>query len=260
MSAQFSIITPSYNSADFIAATVSSVIAQTFKDWEMIIVDDYSTDNSVECIQKLIAQDSRIKLIQLKQNSDAAVARNTGIQAAKGRFIAFLDSDDLWHPDKLERQIDFMLKGDIAFSYTGYEKINEDGIPFQIMGVPTKVSYNDLLKTNVIGCLTAIYDTEKLGKIYMPSNTKREDFAAWLNILKNIDYAYGINEPLAQYRVYAGQSSSKKASMAKENWHLYRNIQQLGFLRSTYYFSHYLVRGLLRTKFPKLAKSLKIIE
>lgn len=260
MSIHVSIITPSYNSARFIASTINSVIAQTAMSLEIIIVDDCSSDNSIEVIQSFIDRDTRIKFIKLEENSGAAVARNKAIEAASGRFIAFLDSDDLWDPEKLEKQIQFMLDKDIAFSYTAYEKIDESGVPFDIVNVPEKISYKQLLKTNVIGCLTAMYDVEKLGKVYMPVNTKREDFATWLTILKKVDYAYGMTDVLAQYRVYASQSSAKKTKMAKENWRLYRDIEQLNLFKSAYYFSHYAVRGVLRTKFPSLARLLGVLD
>ncbi|MBE0472221.1 MAG: glycosyltransferase family 2 protein [Methyloprofundus sp.] len=255
-----SIITPSYNSAPFISDTVGSVLRQSLYDWEMIIVDDCSTDGSVELIDSFVAQDSRIKLIQLSENSGAAVARNTAIEAAQGRYIAFLDSDDIWLPNKLETQLQFMQERDIAFSYSAYEKIDEQGQPLGLMGVPDKVNYDQLLKCCVIGCLTAIYDTHKLGKVYMPTNTKREDFGTWLQILKKVDYAYGINVVQAHYRVYATQSSAKKSKMALENWRLYRDVEQLNLLKASYYFSNYAVRGVLRTKFPSLARKLHILD
>lgn len=260
MRPSISIITPSYNSSIFILKTLKSVTSQSFDNWEMIIVDDCSTDNSIDVIQPFAQCDSRIKLIQLAENSGAAVARNKAIEAASGRFIAFLDSDDLWAPDKLEKQVQFMLDQDIAFSFSAYEKIDEEGVPFDVVSVPNKISYKQLLKTNVIGCLTAMYDVEKLGKVYMPVNTKREDFATWLAILKKVDYAYGMPDVLAQYRVYASQSSAKKTKMAKENWRLYRDIEQLGMLRSAYYFTHYAVRGVLRTKFPALARAVGVLD
>lgn len=260
VSALISIITPSYNSASFITATVSSVISQTFKSWEMIIVDDCSSDNSIQVIQEFIKRDPRIKLIKLTENSGAAVARNKAIEAAIGRFIAFLDSDDLWMPNKLEKQVQFMLDQDIAFSFSAYEKIDETGNVFGTVGVPKKTGYHDLLKTCSIGCLTAMYDVEKLGKVYMPVNTKREDFATWLAILKQVDYAYGMPDVLAQYRVYASQISAKKAKMAKETWRLYRDIEQLGVFKSAYYFAHYAVRGLLRTKYPRIARALGVLK
>lgn len=255
-----SIITPSYNSEKFISKTVDSVLSQTFKNWEMIIVDDVSPDNANDIIEEYIKKDSRIKLIKLEKNAGAAEARNMAIKEAKGRFIAFLDSDDCWKEDKLEKQINFMLKNDYSFTYTAYEKIDENGNFLGTMGIPDKVSYNSLLKTCVIGCLTSVYDVQKLGKVYMPKNTKREDFATWLNILKKVDFAYGIKEELAEYRVYENQSSGKKAKMAKENWKLYREIEKLNIFKASYYFTHYAVRGVLRTKFPKVARLLGVLD
>ncbi len=255
-----SIITPSYNSAKFIGKTIESVLDQIYQNWEMIIVDDVSPDNSNKIIEEYSKKDTRIKLIKLEQNSGAAVARNRAIKESKGRYIAFLDADDMWKPEKLEKQIEFMRKNNYAFTYTAYEKIDENGLVFGEIGVPLKVSYNQLLKTCVIGCLTAIYDVEKLGKVYMPTNTKREDFATWLNILKKVDFAYGIKQNLSQYRVYKSQSSNKKVKMAKENWKLYREIEKLNIFKAIYYFSHYAIRGILRTKFPKIARIIGVLD
>lgn len=255
-----SIITPLYNGSDYLEKAIQSVISQTYRNWEMIIVDDCSKDDSLEKAQRYAALDARIKVLELAQNSGAAVARNAAIEAAGGRYVAFLDSDDLWRADKLEKQINFMEANQVAFSYSAYEKVDENGRIFGVVGVPQKVSYTDLLKVCSIGCLTAIYDTKVLGKVYMPINTKREDYATWLAILKKIDYAYGMNEVLAQYRVYDSQTSSKKAKMAKENWRLYRDVEKLGLLKSVYYFSHYAIRGVLRTKFPRLARLLGVLQ
>ena len=251
---------PCYNSSGYLDESILSVINQTMRDFELIIVDDCSLDNSVDVVKKYLQYEKRIKLIALNRNSGAAAARNMAIKEAEGRFIAFLDSDDLWHPQKLEKQISFMLKNNYAFSYTAYEKINEEGKVFGCVGALPQLNYKQLLKTNEIGCLTAIYDTEHLGKIYMPTETKREDYATWLSILKRTDCAYGLSEVLGQYRVYANQSSAKKGKMAKENWKLYRNIENLGVIKSAYYFSHYVIRGVLRTKFPKLARMLGVLH
>lgn len=255
-----SIITPSYNSEKYISETIDSVLSQTYQNWEMIIIDDVSPDDSSSVIEGYCKKDNRIKLIKLEQNSGAAVARNRAIEEAEGRYIAFLDADDIWKPEKLEKQIEFMRKNNYAFTYTAYEKIDESGLVFGEIGVPLKVSYNQLLKTCVIGCLTAIYDVEKLGKVYMPTNTKREDFATWLNILKKVDFAYGIKQNLSQYRVYKSQSSNKKVKMAKENWKLYREIEKLNIFKAIYYFSHYAIRGILRTKFPKIARIIGVLD
>lgn len=254
-----SIITPSYNSSKFIGDTINSVMNQTYREWELIIVDDNSSDDSIHKINSAINFDSRIKLIELSHNLGAAAARNVAIKSAQGRFIAFLDSDDLWDSQKLEKQINFMINENVAFSYTAYMKINEEGVPFQAMKVPSKVSYRNLLKTCVIGCLTVVYDTKYVGKVYMPENIKREDFATWLRLLKCVDYAYALPEVLASYRVYPDQSSSNKASMALESWRLYRNVEQLNIFKATYYFSQYAIRGLLRAKVPRIASVIGIL-
>ena len=253
-----SIITPLYNCSDFLEQTIKSVFAQTYENWEMIMVDDCSQDNSLEIAESYALKDSRIKVLKHNKNSGAAIARNNAIAVATGRYIAFLDSDDAWLPQKLEKQINFMQTNHIAFSYTAYEKITEKGIVFGKNYIPQKVNYKTLLKTNVIGCLTAIYDSAILGKVYMPIENKREDFATWLKILKQIEYAYALPEVLAKYRVYKHQSSAKKLLMFKENWKLYRELENLSIIKSVYYFSHYLIRGFLRTKMSQLANFLKI--
>lgn len=255
-----SIVTPSYNCTNYIHETISSVCSQTLTDWEMIIVDDCSTDNSVSVIKSCIEKDSRIKLIQLKENSGAAVARNTAIEAAQGRYIAFLDSDDLWLPDKLEKQLAFMQLNDYPFSYAAYDKIDVNGQVFGHVGVPDRVSYSDLLKMCSIGCLTAIYDKEFFGKVYMPLIRKRQDLGLWLRLLRKTNYAYGLNESLAQYRVRIDSISSNKANAAKFTWRLYRDVESLNLIKASYYFSHYAVRGLLRTKAPSFARLLGVLK
>jgi glycosyltransferase involved in cell wall biosynthesis len=251
-----SIITPSYSSEEYIASTIDSVLAQSFFDWEMIVVDDCSPDNSNQLVEGYIAKDSRIKLIRLVENAGAAVARNTGIQAAQGRFIAFLDSDDRWLPEKLEKQLTFMRKYNIAFSYTAYEKLDSHGAVIAKVNIPSKVSYRDLLKVCSIGCLTAMYDTEKLGKLYMPLIRKRQDLGLWLRILKDIPYAYGVDEVLAQYQLRPDSISSNKFNAASYTWRLYRDVEKLSMPSAAYYFSHYAFNGVLRTKFPRLAAAL----
>ncbi|TVV42220.1 glycosyltransferase family 2 protein [Thalassolituus sp. C2-1] len=256
----FSIVTPIYNSSEYLCSAIDSVISQTFTDWELILIDDCSEDNSVELIGSYVSVDSRIRLIRLPENSGAAVARNKGIELASGRYIAFLDSDDLWLPNKLETQLQFMQEKNIAFSYSAYEKIDEQGQPLGLIGVPEMVNYNQLLKCCVIGCLTAIYDTHKLGKVYMPLIRKRQDLGLWLRLLKKVDYAYGIQQPLAHYRVRSGSISSNKSNAAKFTWRLYREVEKVNFIKASYYFTHYAVRGVLRTKFPRLARFLGVLQ
>lgn len=231
-----SIITPSYKSKRFISQTIDSVLAQTYQNWEMIIVDDVSPDNSNKIIEEYCKKDSRIKLIKLEKNSGAAVARNKAIEESKGRYIAFLDADDMWKSEKLEKQIEFMQKNDYAFTYTAYDTMTEEGLfEDKIIYPPLKITYKDLLKSNHIGCLTAIYDAKKLGKIYMPLISKRQDYGLWLRILKKIDFAYGINEPLAKYRLVSNSISSNKISLLKYHYKLFTEFEDIGKIKTLYY-------------------------
>jgi cellulose synthase/poly-beta-1,6-N-acetylglucosamine synthase-like glycosyltransferase len=202
----------------------------------MIIVDDVSPDNSNEIIEKYSKKDSRIKLIKLEKNSGPAVARNRAIQEAKGRYIAFLDADDLWKSEKLEKQIKFMKEKNCALSYSIYETMSEEGIlHHKYIKPPLKISYNDLLKSNYIGCLTAIYDTQKVGKIYMPLINKRQDYGLWLKILRKSDFAYGIDESLAIYRIMSNSVSSNKLKLLKFNYKLFREHENFSIFKSFYY-------------------------
>jgi len=231
-----SIITPSYKSKDFIVQTIESVLIQTYHNWEMIIVDDVSPDDSNKVIEEYIKKDSRIKLIKLEENSGPAVARNRAIEEAKGRYIAFLDADDLWMPKKLEKQIAFMQDKQCILSYTAYETMSESGEKESLVVRPhQKLSYTDLLKSNQIGCLTAIYDTEKIGKVYMPLISKRQDYGLWLKILKQIDFAYGIDEPLSVYRIMSNSVSSNKYKLLKYNYLLFRKYEKFSIFKSFYY-------------------------
>lgn len=255
-----SIITPSYNCENFVAETILSVMSQSYEVWEMIIVDDGSTDNSISIINEFVKKDPRIKLIINECNEGAAASRNKAIDYSAGKYIAFLDSDDLWLPDKLEKQLAFMKKNNYSFSYTAYDKIDKVGQVSGRIGVPDRVSYSDLLKMCSIGCLTAMYGTEYFGKVYMPLIRKRQDLGLWLRLLKKTDYAYGMNETLAQYRVRTDSISADKASAAKFTWRLYRDVEGLNILKASYYFFHYAVNGMLRTKFPKIARFVGVLK
>ena len=255
-----SIITPSYNSERYIAHTINSILFQSFQDWELLIIDDCSTDRTTEIVNEYCTDDPRINLISLSENSGAAVARNKGIEAATGRFIAFLDSDDAWLPHKLEQQLKFMQANNYSFTFTAYQKVNNNGEVIGELGVSKKLKYSDLLKKCEIGCLTAMYDTKVLGKIYMPLIRKRQDLGLWLKILKKTKYAYGLNKVLATYTVRNDSISSNKRSAATYTWKLYRQVESLPFYKSLYYFSHYAVNGILRTKTPKLGEILGVIK
>ena len=242
------IIMPSHNSEKFIIESVESVLVQTYSNWELIIVDDCSPDSSNHIIMKYVDSDHRIKLIKLEKNSGPAVARNTAIEAANGRYIAFLDSDDVWLPNKLEKQIKFMQDNDLAFTYSSYKLVGEDNEDLGLFITKDKISYFDMLKTCSVGCLTAIYDTEKIGKQYMPLILKRQDYGLWLKILKLIGETRGILEPLATYRIRKNSVSSNKVKAAKYQWKIYREIEKLSFLKSLYYFVFYAYNGVTKYK------------
>lgn len=231
-----SIITPSYKSEKFISQTIDSVLTQTYQNWEMIIVDDCSPDDSNEIIKEYCKKDTRMRLIKLEKNSGPAVARNKAIEEAQGRYIAFLDADDLWKCEKLEKQISFMTKNNYELTYTNYETMSEDGENLNnIVISPEKVNYKELLKSNKIGCLSAIYDTKRIGEVYMPLIKKRQDYGLWLKILKKVDYAYNVNEVLATYRIMSNSVSSNKIDLLKYNYTLFRKHEEFSVIKSLYY-------------------------
>ena len=227
-----SIITPTYNSADFIGETIRAIQAQTWHDWELLITDDCSTDNTRELVANYAADDDRVKLFVLPENSGADIARNHSIEKASGRFIAFCDSDDLWTPDKLDKQLRFMLDKGYGFTFAPYHIISEEGKPMGISQVRPKVSYRGLLLTCDIGCLTAVYDTQKLGKQFMPNIRKSQDYALWLKLLKLTDFAYAYPEPLGYYRVRAHSISRNKLKAMQYNWKVFREVEKISFLQS----------------------------
>jgi len=239
-----SIITPNYNSEKFISQSIDSVIYQTYTNWEMIIVDDASTDSSVKIIKKFQAKEDRIKLIKINKNSGPAVARNKGIEIAKGNFIAFLDSDDFWLAFKLEEQVTFMLENDISFSFSSYFLMNNE--TKKKVSAKEVITYKDLLKNNFIGCLTAMYSVDLLGKQYFPLIRKRQDWALWLKITRDGTNAYGISKSLAVYRKRKTSLSSNKISLLRYNWYVYRNFEGINLLKSIVLIVNLLVIKLLK--------------
>lgn len=227
-----SIITPSYNSAEFIAETINSILSQTYTNWELLITDDCSMDESCRIIRDYAAQDSRIQLFVLSKNSGAGVARNHSIQKAKGRFIAFCDSDDCWYPEKLEKQLAFMVEKQCGLSYTSYMTCNEEGLLLGIVVCVSRINYNSLKRDDGIGCLTAVYDTEKVGKVYLPDLRKRQDWGLWLRILSKCKVAYGMKEPLAIYRIRNNSISHNKYSLIKYNVRIYCDVLGYSKLRA----------------------------
>jgi teichuronic acid biosynthesis glycosyltransferase TuaG len=239
-----SIITPAYQSEKYIKHTIDAIIKQTYTNWELLITDDNSSDNTVNIINQYITIDKRIKLFKLNKNYGAAIARNNSIKNSNGRFIAFCDSDDLWMHDKLEEQLKFMLSNNYGFTYTAYNKIDINSNFIKYFSVPDKLSYHDLLKSCSIGCLTVMYDTKILSKKFFVNLRKRQDYVQWLTFLKTIPFAHGLNKPLANYRIHPNSISSNKLSASRYQWYVYRHIEKLSFIDSCYYFIFYFFNGL----------------
>ncbi len=234
---QISVIMPTYNCGDFIAQSVDSVIDQTIHDWELLIVDDCSTDNTYEVLEPYLKCHSNIHYFRLSQNGGPAVARTEAIKQAIGKYVAFLDSDDLWLPDKLEKQIAFMERNHAAFSCTAYAQMDMYGNDLHTAIIPpARTDYRKCIRlSNPIGNLTAMYDQRVLGKLEVPMIKKRNDFALWLQILKRTDFCYGMNEVLGVYRLgREGSVSNNKLKQAKYHWQLYNRIEGHSVLRSTY--------------------------
>lgn len=235
-----SIITPVYNAEQFLSETIESVKNQTYQNWEMILVDDCSKDNSADIIKEFQNTDDRIKYIRLEKNSGASVSRNTGITNAKGRFIAFVDSDDIWNPDKLEKQVSYMLENKVGFTFTSYRYMKENGEPTnKVAKAPQKIDYNGLLKNTIIGCSTVVIDRDIVGSFEMPLVRRGQDTATWLKILRTEEFAYGIEEDLVKYRLVGDSLSSNKIKAIKRTWNTYRNVENLGIFKSCYVFCFY---------------------
>lgn len=244
---EVSVITPSYNSERTIEATVDSVRSQTFQNWEMIIVDDCSTDRTGEKLAAAALADERIRTVILPENSGAAAARNTALDLARGRYVAFLDSDDRWKPDKLEKQLRFMKDNAYAFTFTGYEYIDAAGHPLhKVVHTPARVAYRDMLKNTIVGCLTVMIDREQTGKFRMPDLRSRQDLATWLALLKKGFTAYGLDETLSEYRVGGSSLSGNKWKAAQKTWFVYRRVEKLPLLRACWYFCHYAANAAMK--------------
>ncbi|WP_338367074.1 glycosyltransferase family 2 protein [uncultured Pseudoalteromonas sp.] len=239
-----SVIMPAYNAEIYISESIESVITQSYANWELLITDDHSTDKTQQIINEYATKDPRIKLFINEQNGGAGVARNNSIKQASGRFIAFLDADDKWLPEKLTKQISFMLTNNYAFTFTAYQKLEQGELRGTIKP-PVFTTYKKLLSSNVIGCLTAVYDTQVLGKLYMPLIRKRQDMGLWLNILEQVPKAYCLEDVLALYRVDSGMTQNK-LEILKWQWLFYRKVKKLSIFKSAYHFVIYSVKGFLK--------------
>lgn len=243
-----SIIVPVYNAQAFLAETIRAVQAQEETDWELLLVDDCSTDGSRQLIEKYAEADQRIRLVLQEKNYGAAAARNRGVDEAQGRYIAFLDADDLWRPRRLSAELAYMKKLDAGFVFSGYEFADENGVGMgKVVRVPKTLNYRQALKNTTIFTSTVLFDTEKLPKelIKMPL-VKSEDTAAWWNILRHGYTAYGLDENLVLYRRSTGTLSSDKLEAIRRIWKLYRKVEGLGLFYSLYNFMFYAVRAVLR--------------
>lgn len=241
-----SIIMPAYNSEVFIHETIESILNQTYEKWELIIVDDHSTDDTEKVVNKYIENDARIKLYIQKRNMGTAVARNIAIEKARGQFLAFIDSDDLWKSGKLSKQLAFMNENNYKFTSTSYEEVDSEGNPTgKVINSHKKLDYNGLLKYNQ-GNSTIMYDANELGKFYIPDIRKRNDFVMWLQVIKKNKYIYGMEESLTQYRIREGSLSKSKPDLVKYQWKVYREIEDLSLLKSIYLLIHKVINILLR--------------
>lgn len=249
MSELVSIITPAYNAEKSIAATIESVLAQTYQNWEMLITNDCSKDSTPQIVEQYASKDSRIHLISAEKNGGVSVARNLALAEAKGKYIAFLDSDDLWLPQKLEKQIAFMKEKDAAFSYTSYEMIDDTGQRLNKYIKPKPImTFKNVIKTTLIGCLTVVVDKDKTGDFQMPLIKHTEDTMTWYEILKRGFVAYGMPEILSQYRISSVSMTSNKLKMAKLQWSTYRDYCKCGVIKSAYYFCWYAFNAVRKTK------------
>lgn len=234
-----SIITPAYNASADIEASIKSAIEQTYSNWEMLITDDCSTDNTREIILRYSNIDPRVILLQNKVNSGPAEARNNSLNIAKGRYIAFLDSDDLWLPEKLESQIGYMNQKECGFCFTQYRRFVDLDETGRLIDVPDKkITYSQLLKGNCIYTSTVLIDKEVSGEFKM-TKTFYDDYVLWLELLKKGVHAYGLKKDLMRYRVRKGSVSRNKLNSAKEVWKLFRDEEQLPLIKRIWYFGHW---------------------
>jgi len=243
-----SIITPVYNSMQFLESTINSVIVQSYSNWEWILVDDCSTDGSSELLESLHEREPRVRLFRNPHNLGQGKSRNLAIEKASGDFIAFLDSDDLWVKEKLSIQIEYMAKRQVYFTHTSYGYIDEHGDrikdTFHVSSHP--ISYRDLLRRTEISCLTAIYDAKNLGKFYMTEDRTKEDYALWLSILKTGVVSQGLDQELAFYRQHGNSTTSKKYRLILDHYTFLKDNQRLGTLQALKYTLAWIINGFLR--------------
>ncbi|WP_417943098.1 glycosyltransferase family 2 protein [Flavobacterium sp. RS13.1] len=246
MSEFVSIITPTYNAEKYIRETLLSVVNQSYQNWEMILADDASTDNTVAIIEEFAKQDNRIKLFKLPENRGNGFARNAALEKATGKYIAYLDADDVWFSKKLEKQIQFLKTNNLHFTFSFYDSIDEEGNDLKRrVESPNPLTYKQLFFCNYVGNLTAIYDADYFGKIILETSQKRQDWRIWLTILKEIQIAKPVPEPLAFYRIRKESVSSSKFKLIKHNFDVYREFHGHNFVFSVLLMIRFLYTQLI---------------
>lgn len=243
-----SIVMPTYNSALFIEESLNSVISQEYINWELLIIDDKSTDSTVKIIEKVLENEKRIKLVKLNENKGQAYARNIGIKKSKGEYLTFIDSDDLWNEKFLSKMISFMKVNNLNIAYSSFERMNESlSESFGVLHCKKEVSFRDLLKNNYLSCLSTIINIKNIGKVYFLEEYKHEDHIFWLHILKNkVSLAIGLDENLATYRIRKNSTSRNKIKAAKWKWIIYRSYLKFSVIKSSYYYCYYLFWGIIK--------------
>lgn len=242
---EVSIITPSYNSSKFLADTIASVKNQTYQDWEWIITDDKSSDNSVEILKSV--QDCRMIIIEAEKNGGAGHARNLSLEKASGRFITFLDADDFWEPYFLEEMVNFMKKENAELAYSNYARCNEEMIPqIEDFKADKDVTFENLLKTCRLSLLSSMYDSRRVGKEYFPEGSKREDHVMWLNLLKKIPVGKPLPKTMAKYRMHSTSVSRKKKNIVVDQYLVYKDFMGFSTVKSLYYTANWALNGFMK--------------
>lgn len=259
-----SIITPTYNSRQYIIEMIKSILNQEYENWELIITDDHSTDNTWDILSYYNEKDKRIKIFRLEKNSGPGVARNNSIEHSKGRFIAFCDSDDYWYPEKLSIQIPFMINNNILVSHTWRNMIDVNGNYLYLKKSPKEIDYSLLIKNDYLPFLTLVYDAHDLGKIYMPNIIKRQDWALKLKLLHYKRKSFCINKPLACYRISPNSVSSNKWKLLKYNFKVYHEIENfnkfLSYILVLRFLLYYILKSLKYFVLQKLGKLYNFIN
>ena len=247
---EVSIITPVYNSSRFLKETIDSVLSQTFSDWEWILTDDRSTDSSLEILKSV--NDSRIIILEAKENGGAGKSRNLSLKKATGRYITFLDADDYWEPNFLEEMVGFLKKENAELAYSNYSRCNENLQPTSIgdFVANKKVDFNSILKTCHLSLLSSMYDSKRVGKEFFPEGSKREDHVMWLNLLKKIPFGKPLPKTMAKYRMHSSSVSRKKSNIVKDQYLVYREHMKFSTVKSLYYTINWAINGFF--KYSKL--------